>query len=58
MPSDKPELKTESPKEKMAEIVLRVPMSKKSAYVRAAKPGKLADWCVKALDEAAKGKSV
>lgn len=36
-----------------AKIVLRIPMSKKAAYVKAAKPGKLSEWCIRVLDEAA-----
>lgn len=35
-------------------IHLRVPMERKSAYVRAAKPGKLVDWIIRALDDRAK----
>ncbi len=34
-------------------IHLRVPMERKSAYVRAAKPGKLNDWLIRVLDLAA-----
>lgn len=37
----------------MGVIEIRLPLAKKSAYVAAAKPGKLADWCVKQLDKAA-----
>jgi hypothetical protein len=43
--------------EPIGEIVLRVPMSKKNSYVKAAQPGKLAEWCVKVLDEAANAQS-
>ena len=41
------------PQDTKGTIVLRLPMAKKSAYVRAAKPGKLAEWCIKNLDAAA-----
>jgi len=46
--------------EPQSQVVLRVPMRKKSSYVRAAKAsekrgesGKLTDWCVRVLDAAA-----
>ena len=39
----------------MGQIVLRLPMAKKTSYVRAAKPGRLAEWCIKVLDEAERG---
>lgn len=37
---------------KPATIVLRVPQSKRAAYMAAAKPGKLAEWMVKTCDAA------
>lgn len=37
---------------KPAQIVLRVPQSKRAAYMAAAKPGKLAEWMVKTCDAA------
>lgn len=40
------------PNRGVGQIVLRVPMARKVAYVRAAKPGKLAEWCINALDAA------
>ena len=37
----------------LGHIHIRTTMARKSAYVRAAKPGKLTDWIVEQLDRAA-----
>lgn len=41
-------------KQHTSKIVLRVSRHRKAAYVRAAKPGTLADWIFKLCDHASK----
>jgi hypothetical protein len=36
-----------------AHIHLRVTLDRKNAYTRAARPGKLTEWCLRHLDKAA-----